>query len=108
MSPLSPRLAQALTELFGLEPEQLVPDAELEADLALDSLSIVELQVVLEESFAIRIEPEEPAPVRTLGDLQALLERSLARGEPLPPRLDLSIAAPLQPPSALGGPGAAS
>lgn len=90
MSTLSPRLVQALGELFGLMPDELVPDAELETDLALDSLSIVELQVVLEESFGVRIDSGDPATVTTLGELQALIDRSLARGEPLAPRLDLS------------------
>jgi len=108
MSSLSPRLVTALAELFGLEPGELVPEAELEADLALDSLAIVELQVVLEESFGVRIDAEGPAGVRTLGDLQDLLDRALSRGEPLAPRLDLSLTTPLPPPSALGGPAAAS
>lgn len=90
MSGVSPRLVQALGELFGLEPGELVPEADLEADLGLDSLSIVELQVVLEESFGVRIDSEDPAEVTTLGDLQGVVDAALARGVPLPPRLDLT------------------
>jgi acyl carrier protein len=87
---IDPRLAGALHDLFGIPGEDLHPDAELEADLALDSLSIVELQVLLEERLDVRIRASDPEQVHTLGDLQRILDAALAEGEPLLPRLELA------------------
>ncbi len=83
---LHPQLRHALHDLFGLEGDDLRADADLEQDLQLDSLSIVELQVVLEESMDLRVTEPAGGEVRTLGDLQALLDRALVRPQPLPAR----------------------
>lgn len=88
-SPLAPRLLDALEDLFGLPRAELHAGAELEADLALDSLSVVELQVALEEAFATRIDVEDAAAVRTLGDLQAVLDEAVARARGRAPVLSL-------------------
>ncbi len=87
---IDPRLAGALHDLFGISAADLRPDAELERDLQLDSLSVVELQVALEDAVGVRVEPDDPAAVRTLGDLQRVLDAALAAGVPSLPRLTLS------------------
>ncbi len=84
------RLAAAMLDLFGIPEADLSPDAELETDLALDSLSVVELQVVLEEQLGVRISPDDPSAVRTLGDLRAVIEEAVRRGAPAMPPLQLS------------------
>ncbi|MBA2529971.1 MAG: acyl carrier protein [Euzebyales bacterium] len=88
--PTDPRLAGTLHQLFGISADDLHPEAELEADLQLDSLSVVELQVALEEVYGVRIEPEEPSSVRTVGDLQRQIAVAVERGEPVMPVLKLS------------------
>lgn len=90
MSQLDARLVRALTEEFGIPAADLRPDATLEADLHLDSLSVVELQVVLEEALGVSIVVDDPATVRTLADLQAVVADALDRGVPLLPVLRLS------------------
>jgi len=85
-----PRVATALRDLFGIPESDLRADAELDADLHLDSLSVVELQVALEESTGVRINPEDPSAIRTLGDLQSVLEAAIATGQPAFPSLKLS------------------
>ncbi|MDQ3343490.1 MAG: phosphopantetheine-binding protein [Actinomycetota bacterium] len=87
---LDHRIATALHDLFGIPEAELRPDAELDADLQLDSLSVVELQVALEESTGMRINPEDPSAVRTLGDLQSVVEAAVAAGQPAFPSLKLS------------------
>jgi acyl carrier protein len=87
---LDPRIASALHDLFGIPQADLRPDAELDADLQLDSLSVVELQVALEESTGVRINPEDPSQVRTLADLQSVVEAAIATGQPAFPSLKLS------------------
>ena len=80
---LHPQLRHALHDLFGLEDADLRADADLEQDLQLDSLSIVELQVVLEESMDLRVTEPAGGEVRKLGDLQALLDRALVEPQSL-------------------------
>lgn len=82
-------LVAALAEVFGLEPAQLHPEAELEADLAIDSLGLAELQVVLEERLGVRIDLDDPAAVHTIGDLQRVIDAAVARGLAMPPTIRL-------------------
>jgi acyl carrier protein len=86
---IDPRLADLLGELFGIPEEDLRPGADLETDLQLDSLAVVELQVALEDATGVRMGGEEDIDLRTLGDLQALVERGLVRAEPAIPTLNL-------------------
>jgi acyl carrier protein len=81
-STLDVRIATALHDLFGIPEADLRPDAELDADLCLDSLAVVELQVALEESTGVRINPPDPSAVRTLADLQSVVEAAIATGQP--------------------------
>ena len=61
---------QTLIEEFELEPEAMQPEAEIFADLGLDSLDIVDMVVVLEGAFKIKIRDEEGLKeIRTLGDI---------------------------------------
>ena len=83
-------LAAVLQDLFGIPPDDLHPAADLEADLSLDSLAIVELQVALEDRLGVRIDPEDPASISSLGDLSSVVARAVDRGQPALPRLQLS------------------
>ncbi len=65
---------------FDLGPEVLVPEAKLE-DLAIDSLSMIEVLFAVEDAFKITV-PSEPAAwrtqVRTFGDLVAYVDQLVA------------------------------
>lgn len=65
---------------FDLAPEVLQPDAVLE-DLAIDSLSMIEVLFAVEEEFKIAV-PHEPAAwrseMRTLGDLVDYVDRLIS------------------------------
>ena len=57
-------------ESFEIEPERLVPDAQIFSDLGLDSLDIVDLIVALQNSFGVKIRNEERVrEIRTLQDV---------------------------------------
>jgi len=57
-------------ESFEIEPEKLVPEANIFVDLGLDSLDIVDLVVALQNSFGVKIRNEESIrEIRTLQDL---------------------------------------
>lgn len=86
---IHPYLAEVLTDVFGIPEEDLRPEADLEADLQLDSLAIVELQVALEDTTGVRMSVDDDLELRTLGDLQTAVSRSLEKSEEAIPRLRL-------------------
>ena len=62
-----------LVELFEVAPEAVTEQASFAGDLVLDSLSVVELLAVLEESFGVDLLETAPADVRTVGALADLV-----------------------------------
>lgn len=87
---IHPSLAEALRGIFSIGDEELRADADLEADLQLDSLAIVELQVALEDVTGVRMGASGGADLRTLSDLQTMVERALEKGESAIPMLKLT------------------
>ena len=63
-----------LMDEFEIEEEQLVPSAHIKDDLKMDSLDIVDLVVVLEQAFDMKIpNRSELVNIRTLGDIYTYL-----------------------------------
>lgn len=60
-----------------------VEDLRLLEDLGLDSLTMVEVVMTVEESLDLRIENEELKDLRTIGDIKSYIRHKVA-GEPLP------------------------
>lgn len=73
------RVAAVIDELFGLPADALAPDLTLQDGLQLDSLSVVELQVAIEDAFDIRFDDADTADVTTVGDLIAAVDLALDR-----------------------------
>lgn len=64
----------SLAEEFELELEDMQPDARLVDDLELDSLDFVDMVVVLQNSFGLKLRDDQAVrDVRTLGDLHSLV-----------------------------------
>ena len=63
-----------IVETLACEPEQVKPETSLTADLAADSLAIVELVMALEEATGISIADEDAAKLKTVGDIIAYLD----------------------------------
>jgi len=65
---------RSLIEEFELDPEKVTPDAHLIDDLEFDSLDFVDMVVVLQKEFGVRLR-EEPRvrEIRTLGELHKLI-----------------------------------
>ncbi len=62
-------------ESFEIEPERLVPEANIFQDLGLDSLDIVDLVVALQKRFAVQLRDDARIrTIRTLGDVHAFIE----------------------------------
>jgi len=64
-----------LAKISGKDPESLTRDAELVADLGMDSAKALELLVELEDSLEIEIEDEDAARLITVGDILDYLDR---------------------------------
>lgn len=65
----------SLSEAFELDPDMMMPEADIYEDLGLDSLDMVDLVVVLENSFHIKIVEEETIrEIRTLGQIHEFVQ----------------------------------
>ncbi len=61
-------LAAVLEEVAGTPVDKVVPEASFDADLDIDSLTMVEVVVACEERFDVRIPDEALEGLRTVGD----------------------------------------
>ena len=65
---------EVLAEEFELDAEDITPEATLYDDLDLDSLDTVDMVVVLEKTFQIKMGDEEALrSIRTMDDLHRYL-----------------------------------
>lgn len=66
-------LQQALSQVTAKEVGPITADREI-VELGLDSVSMVEMMVVLEDELDITLEQDELEGLKTFGDLQALVQ----------------------------------
>jgi len=69
-------LAEVLHEVAGTDAAAVVPEAAFDADLDVDSLTMVEVVVACEERFDVRIPDEALEGLVTVGDALDLLAGS--------------------------------
>ena len=64
----------SMVEEFELDPEAMVPEARLVGDLEMDSLDFVDLVIVLQNAFDVKLRDDPNVrEIRTLGDLHTLI-----------------------------------
>ena len=69
-SELIQAVSEILTDSFEIAPERLTPQAEIFADLGLDSLDMVDLAASLQKKFGVSIRDDERIrSIRTMQDL---------------------------------------
>jgi acyl carrier protein len=71
-------VTDVLVETLGLDPADIVPDADLQHDLGLDSLDRLELITGVEGRVGVTVPDSELASIRTVADATAMLERHAA------------------------------
>ena len=65
---------ESMVREFDLDPEMMKPESHLVKDLEMDSLDFVDLVVVLQKAFGIKLrEDPKVREIRTLGDLHNLV-----------------------------------
>lgn len=58
-----------LAKEFEVEVSSITPDADIKATLQLDSLSLVDMVVLIEETFSVKIKGTDVSSVKTFGAL---------------------------------------
>lgn len=71
-------LKNTLVEQFEIDPAKITPDARLLEDLDLDSIDAVDMIIKLQEITGRKVSPEDFKGVRTVGDVQRVIEKLLA------------------------------
>jgi len=64
-----------IKKVSGKDTDALTPDAELVANLGMDSAKALELLVELEDQLEIEISDEDAAKLNTVGDILLFVER---------------------------------
>lgn len=67
----------SLAEEFEIEDSLLTPDANIKTTLKLDSLSIIDLIAIVEDTFSIKTDVAEIKKVATLGDLYNYIQSKM-------------------------------
>ncbi|HUQ63634.1 MAG TPA: phosphopantetheine-binding protein [Acidimicrobiales bacterium] len=79
MNDLEPKVRGIVAAQLDVDPQRLLPGARLGEDLCVDSLSAIELTMVLEDEFDIALPEEEVAEVRTYGDVVTVVTHHVAK-----------------------------
>ncbi|MFC0843784.1 acyl carrier protein [Streptomyces noboritoensis] len=61
-------LATIVEEVTGIDPAEVTTEKSFTDDLDVDSLSMVEITVVLEDRFEVKVPDDQVAELRTVGD----------------------------------------
>ena len=61
-------IAEIIEEVTGIEPSEITPEKSFVDDLDIDSLSMVEIAVQVEDRFGVKVPDEELANLKTVGD----------------------------------------
>lgn len=62
-------LRDIIMESTGYDAEDISPESDIVNDLAVDSLSIVEISVRAEDAFGVHVSDDAAAKFRTVGDV---------------------------------------
>ena len=57
-----------LVEEFEVDPDKIVPEANLKETLDLDSLDYIDLVVVIESNFSFKVNPGDFLKIKTFSD----------------------------------------
>jgi len=58
-----------LIDEFELEEYQLIPDAKMKEDLDIESLDFVDIAVIIEKEFGLKVASEQMIKIKKLEDL---------------------------------------
>ena len=68
------KLKAIIVEQFDVDESLVTPEADMQADLGVDSLDVVDLIVIISEEFDIEIPDEVVDNIKTVGDIVAYID----------------------------------
>ena len=69
-------IATVLSSVSGVDPAEVTPEKSFTGDLGVDSMTMVEAVVALEDRFGLLIADDDGPQFSTVGDLVSYLERA--------------------------------
>ncbi|KAF0846949.1 meromycolate extension acyl carrier protein AcpM [Nocardia caishijiensis] len=85
-------IADIIEEVTGIDAAEVTPEKSFIEDLEIDSLSLVEIAVQLEDKYAVKIPDEDLSSLRTVGDAVTYVQKMEAEQ----PELAAEMAAKLK------------
>jgi len=83
--PVYDRLRDTVVEVLRVDRDAIVPGAEFGADLAIDSLGLVELMQEVEERFGIEVTEEDLSCIVTVDHAREIIEAKVPHWLDPPP-----------------------
>lgn len=71
------KTVNVLSEEFEVDKSKITPEADIKETLDLDSLSLVDLVALIEETFNIKMKGSDLAKTKTFSELYAFLGESV-------------------------------
>ncbi|WP_216897085.1 meromycolate extension acyl carrier protein AcpM [Nocardia alni] len=68
-------IAEIIEEVTGIDAAEVAMEKSFVNDLDIDSLSLVEIAVQLEDKYGVRVPDEDMAGLRTVGDAVVYVQR---------------------------------
>lgn len=68
-------LGKIIEEVTGIEPSEVTMEKSFVDDLDIDSLSMVEIAVQMEDKYGVKIPDEDLASLKTVGDSVAYVQK---------------------------------
>lgn len=68
-------IAEIVNEVTGIEPAEITSDKSFTDDLNVDSLSMVQIAVLTEQKYAVKIPDADLMRMRTVGDVVAYIQQ---------------------------------
>jgi len=72
------KVKEFLVEEFEIDEEKIVADARLKEDLGIDSLEVVDVVVLVEQTFGYKIKSEDFASFKTFSEFCAFIQTKVA------------------------------
>ncbi|WP_458686819.1 meromycolate extension acyl carrier protein AcpM [Nocardia tengchongensis] len=72
-------IAEIIEEVTGIEATEVQVEKSFVEDLEIDSLSLVEIAVQLEDKYSVKVPDEDLASLRTVGDAVAYVQKMAAQ-----------------------------
>jgi acyl carrier protein len=76
---ISEQIVELAANQVDCPREQVVPEAEFEADLGFDSLDVMEFIVKMEEAFGVEIPDEEAEQIKTVAQAVVKVEQAMKK-----------------------------